>query len=61
MTTSLDTQRTMQDGHWATPYTLAPGQTQYHELSHSRIWITLLDQEWLIRYQRMPEDDNQER
>jgi len=37
-----------------------PGQTQYHELSHTRIWITLLDQEWLIRYQRMPEDDNQE-
>ena len=61
MTTSLDTQRTMQDGHWATPYTLEPGQTQYHELSHTRIWITLLDQEWLIRYQRMPEDDNQER
>lgn len=45
MKTSLDTQRTMQDGHWATPYTLEPGQTQYHELSHTRIWITLLDQE----------------
>lgn len=61
MTTSLETQRTMQDGQWATPYTLEPGQTQYHELSHTRVWITLLEQEWQIRYQRMAEDDDQQR
>ncbi|MCL7944353.1 hypothetical protein [Marinobacter sp. ATCH36] len=61
MTTSLDTQRTMQDGQWATPYTLEPGQTQYHELSSTRVWTTLLEQEWQIRYQRMSEDDDQER
>lgn len=61
MTTSLETQRTMQDGQWATPYTLEPGQTQYHELSHTRVWVTLLEQEWQIRYQRMPEEEDRER
>ena len=61
MTTSLEAQRTMQDGHWATPYTLEPGQTQYHELSHTRVWVTLLEQEWQIRYQRMPDEDSHER
>lgn len=61
MTTSLDTQRTMQDGQWALPYTLEPGQTQYHELSHTRVWITLLEQEWQIRYRRIGEDDDPQR
>jgi hypothetical protein len=61
MTTSLDTKETMQDGQWAAPYILEPGQTQYHELSHTRVWVTLLEQEWQIRYQRMSEDEDQER
>ncbi|MFO7994774.1 MAG: hypothetical protein R6U69_11550 [Marinobacter sp.] len=61
MTTSLETQQTMQDGQWGIHYTLEPGQTQYHELSHTRVWVTLLEQEWQIRSQRVPEDDNQKR
>ncbi|MEP1214645.1 MAG: hypothetical protein ABJM11_12860 [Marinobacter sp.] len=61
MTTSLETQQTMQDGQWGAEYTLEPGQTQYHELCHTRVWVTLLEQEWQIRSQRMPDDDDQER
>lgn len=61
MATSLETPQTMQDGQWGVHYALEPGQTQYHELCHTRVWATLLEQEWQIRYQRMPEDDDQER
>lgn len=61
MTTSLETAQTMQNGQWGTHYTLEPGQTQYHELNHTRVWVTLLEQEWQIRYQRTSEEDGQER
>ena len=37
------------DGVWAQSYTLASGQTQYHQLGHARLWVTLLDREWQIR------------
>ena len=37
------------DGVWAQPYSLASGQTQYHQLGHVRLWVTLLDLEWQIR------------
>lgn len=48
----------LQDGVWAQPYTLASGQTQYHQLGQVRLWVTLLDQEWQVRSQtRSPETD----
>ena len=37
------------NGVWAQPYTLASGETQYHELGHVQLWVTLLDLEWQIR------------
>lgn len=61
MTTSLEMPQTMQDGQWGEHYVLEPGQTQYHELSHTRVWVTLLEQEWQVRYQRILEEDDQER
>ncbi len=39
----------LRDGVWAQTYTLASGQTQYHQLGHVRLWVTLLDREWQIR------------
>ncbi len=44
------------DGVWALPYTLASGQTQYHELGQVRLWVTLLDQEWQVRSQTLGAD-----
>lgn len=37
------------DGVWGRAYTLESGQTQFHELSHTRLWVTRLDVEWQIR------------
>lgn len=48
----------LQEGIWAQPYTLASGQTQYHQLGQVRLWVTLLDKEWQVRSQvREPETD----
>ena len=60
MTTSTEKPE-MNDGEWAFPYALNPGETHYHELSHTQVWVTLLDQEWQVRYQRMPDDVDQQR
>lgn len=48
----------MEDGHWVSPYTLKPGQTHYHELSHTQVWVSLLEREWQVRYRRVGEDDD---
>src|SRR6056297_3208035 len=61
MTRKADSRQTMDDGQWATPYNLNPGETHYHELSHTQVWVSCLDQEWQVRFQRMPEDENQDR
>lgn len=37
------------DGAWRQPYKLESGQTQYHELGHVQLWVTLLDLEWQVR------------
>lgn len=37
------------EGCWNTPYDLDPGQTQLHEIGHSRLWLTPLDKEWQVR------------
>lgn len=44
------------DGVWAQPYSLASGQTQFHELGHIRLWVTLLDQEWQVRSETLDLD-----
>jgi hypothetical protein len=44
------------DGVWAQPYALESGQTQYHELGHIRLWVTLLDQEWQVRSETLELD-----
>lgn len=44
------------DGVWAQPYVLASGQTQFHELGHIRLWVTLLDQEWQVRSEMLDLD-----
>lgn len=44
------------DGAWARPYTLASGHTQFHQLGHVRLWVTLLDQEWQIRSETVERD-----
>ncbi len=44
------------DGAWAQPYVLASGQTQFHELGHIRLWVTLLDQEWQVRSEMLDLD-----
>ncbi len=53
--------QTMEDGQWVSPYTLKPGQTHYHELSHTQVWVSLFEREWQVRYRRMAEDDDQVR
>lgn len=44
------------DGAWAHPYTLKSGQTQCHELSQTRLWVTRLDLEWQIRSETVKAD-----
>jgi hypothetical protein len=44
------------DGVWAQPYSLASGQTQYHQLGHIRLWVTMLDLEWQIRSETLELD-----
>lgn len=44
------------DGGWAHPYTLESGQTQFHELSQTRLWVTRLDLEWQIRSETVRKD-----
>lgn len=39
-------------GQWNQPYQLISGQTQKHELSETRFWVTLLDNEWQVRWER---------
>ncbi|MGO1461252.1 MAG: hypothetical protein ACTHV7_02910 [Oleiphilaceae bacterium] len=44
------------EGVWGQSYPLVSGQTQYHQLGHMRLWVTLLDAEWQIRTEnRSPE------
>ncbi|MDI9246178.1 hypothetical protein [Marinobacter sp. CHS3-4] len=61
MTRKEDAKIIMEDGQWATAYNLNPGETHYHELSHTQVWVSCLDQEWQVRFRRMAEDDDQER
>jgi hypothetical protein len=51
----------MDDGQWGLSYRLNPGQTHYDELSHTQVWVSLLEREWHVRYQRVDEDDSQVR
>lgn len=44
------------DGVWGQAYTLESGQTQFHELSHTRLWVTRLDLEWQIRSHTLAPD-----
>lgn len=39
-------------GAWAQPLTLAPGQTLRNELAGLRLWVTLLEREWQVRFER---------
>lgn len=48
------------DGQWDHPYELQPGQTQSHELSQSRVWVTLLDTEWQVRSEASPQEDDRD-
>lgn len=61
MTPQPETDRPLEPGRWAHGYTMASGQTHYHELSHTRVWVTLLNQEWQLRHEPIPgsEDQNQ--
>ncbi|MAA64708.1 MAG: hypothetical protein CL581_08035 [Alteromonadaceae bacterium] len=43
-------------GQWNQPYPLASGQTQQHELSETRLWVTLLDHEWQVCRQALVSD-----
>ena len=52
----MDSNTDLADGCWNQPYTLSSGQTQAHELSHTRLWVTLLDKEWQIRTENAPAD-----
>lgn len=46
----------VRDGIWAQSYTLDSGQTQFHQLGHVRLWVTLLDLEWQIRHETLDLD-----
>lgn len=56
MTSPIEEQPALQDGDWDQPYALESGQTQYHELSHTRLWVTRLDKEWQVRSERIASD-----
>lgn len=45
--------KSQREGVWAHPYQLASGQTQQHQLGHTRVWITLLDLEWQVREEKL--------
>ncbi|WP_246166810.1 hypothetical protein [Marinobacter salinexigens] len=49
MATVASDSDTVKSGVWNQPYTLDSGQTQFHQLGHVRLWVTLLDLEWQIR------------
>lgn len=55
MENSIDSRR---DGVWAKPYALASGQTQFHQLGHIRLWVTLLDLEWQVRVEALALDSD---
>lgn len=56
--TQLPSPTPVTDGAWGEAYELSSGQTQQHDLSFTRLWVTLLDQEWQIRSERsIPETD----
>ncbi len=40
------------EGWWGESITLAPGQTLRSELGGLRLWITLLEREWQVRFER---------
>lgn len=60
MTQSSDSDKPLDHGRWGHGYELQSGQTHYHELSHTRVWVTLLDQEWQLRHEPMPGSEDQE-
>ncbi|WP_336367174.1 hypothetical protein [Marinobacter sp. C2H3] len=41
------------DGVWAQPYGLGSGETQFHELGHVQLWVTMLDMEWQVRVRNL--------
>lgn len=43
-----------QEGQWAQELTLASGQTLRNDIGSLRLWVTLLDREWQVRYERAP-------
>ncbi|WP_166269180.1 hypothetical protein [Marinobacter caseinilyticus] len=49
------------DGRWNHAYELASGQTQLHELSQTRLWVTLLDKEWQVRSEPLTSKGDQVR
>ena len=59
MTPQSETDRPLERGCWAQDYAIESGQTHYHELSHTRVWVTLLDQEWQLRHQSIPDSEDQ--
>lgn len=40
------------EGKWGAPLKLAPGQTLKSELGGLTLWVTLLEREWQVRYER---------
>jgi hypothetical protein len=54
----LNAKATDREGQWDHPYELKPGETQSHELSHRRVWVTLLDTEWQVRSEASPQEDD---
>ncbi len=60
MMAKSDAENPMRNGEWSFPYELQVGSTHYHELSHTAVWVTLLEHEWQIRYERQPEDENRD-
>lgn len=49
----VESKTTFSDGRWNQSYSLSSGQTQLHELSQTRLWVTLLDNEWQVRSERI--------
>lgn len=51
----------VRDGQWGHDYTLASGETQRHDLSETRLWVTLLDREWQVRTEKLPHSEERSR
>lgn len=51
----------VRDGQWGHAYQLGSGETQRHDLSETRLWLTLLDREWQIRTEKLPRSEERSR